>query len=128
MATSRRTPTASSASSALVVQQLADLFRANGHRLAVRGDSKVCFTSESLTLLNNYFQTANLDSPSTISIGSTRTTTTPISPIPQLAPIPRLTINTKLRENLIFLHDFLQKIQVVKVIKTKGNEFHATMI
>jgi len=41
--------------------------------------------------------------------------TPPISPVPQLPAAQNLRINTKLREDLLFLHEFLQKVQVVKV-------------
>jgi hypothetical protein len=110
MASSRR-PSSTSAS-AIVVHQLADLFRTNGHR-ALCGDSKVCFTSDSLTLLNNYFQSAKLDTILPNTNGNLRTP--PISPVPQLPAAQNLRINTKLREDLLFLHDFLQKVHVVKV-------------
>ncbi len=110
MASSR--PPSSTSSSAIVVHQLADLFRTNGHRV-LHGDSKVCFTSDSLTLLNNYFQSAKLDITLPIVNGHLRTNSIP--PIPQLPPVQHLRIDTKLREDLVFLHDFLQKIRVVKV-------------
>lgn len=111
MASSR--PSSPSSSSATVVHKLADLFRTNGHRLRVHGDSKVCFTSESLTLLNNYFHWANLDIISLIMNGHSGTSSMPI--LPPLPPIQNIRISTKLREDLKFLHDFLQQIQVVKV-------------
>jgi hypothetical protein len=110
MASSR--PSSSTSSSAIVVHQLADLFRANGHRV-LHGDSKVCFTSDSLTLLNNYFQSAKLDITLPVTNESSRTNSVP--PLPQLPPVQHLRITTKLRDDLIFLHEFLQKIQVVKV-------------
>jgi hypothetical protein len=113
MASSRPTPsTTTTSSSAIIVQQLADLFRTNGHRV-LRGDSKVCFTSDSLTLLNNYFQSAKLDITLPDMNGHPRTSSIP--PLPQLPPVQHLRIDTKLKDNLVFLHDFLQKIQVVKV-------------
>ena len=101
-----------SSASANIVHQLADLFRSNGHRV-LHGDDKVCFTSDSLTLLNNYFQSAKLDIILPTMNGNPRTSSIP--PIPQLPPVQHLRITTKLREDLIFLHDFLQKIQAVKV-------------
>jgi hypothetical protein len=110
MASSRPPPTTSS--SAIIVQKLADLFRTNGHRV-LRGDSKVCFTSDSLTLLNNYFQSAKLDL--TLPDINENPRRSSIPPLPQLPPVQHLRIDTKLRDNLVFLHDFLQKIQVVKV-------------
>ena len=96
-------------SSATVVQRLAELLRANGHRV-LHGDSKVCFTSDSLTLLNNYFQSAKLDVASSMVNGQSRT-----NPLASLTPVQQLRINNKLRDDLVFLHDFLQKIQAVKV-------------
>lgn len=111
MATSR--PTSSTAnSSALMVHQLAELLHKNGHRV-LHGDSKACFTSDSLTILNNYFQSAklNLTPPSVNDIS--RTNLIPI--IPALPPAQTLRISTKIREDLVFLYDFLQKIQVLKV-------------
>jgi hypothetical protein len=114
MATSR--PSSSSpSSSAIVVHQLADLFRKNGHRV-LHGDSKVCFTSDSLTLLNNYFQSAKLDITLPPTNGSPRTSSIPPLPaLPPLSTVQHLRINTKLREDLVFLREFLQKIQAVKV-------------
>jgi hypothetical protein len=103
-----------SSSSSVVVQQLADLLRTNGHRV-LHGDSKVCFTSDSLTLLNNYFQSAKLDISLPVTNDNPRTSSIP--PLPQLPPVQHLRINTKLRDDLIFLHDFLQKIQAVKVFE-----------
>lgn len=114
---SARPPSSSSSASENVVHQLADLFRTNGHRLQLHGDAKVCFTSESLTLLNNYFQSANLDIISPIMNGHVRTNSIP--PIPSLPPNQYLKINTRLKKDLEFLHDFLQKILVVKVRRTK---------
>jgi hypothetical protein len=95
--------------SALVVHQLADLLHRNGHRV-LHGDSKVCFTSDSLTLLNNYFQSAKLDTILSSVNGHAHT-----NPIVTLPPVQYLRINTKLRDDLIFLFDFLQKIRTVKV-------------
>jgi len=111
MATARPPPPSSS-SSAIVVHQLAELLRTNGHRV-LHGDSKVCFTSDSLTLLNNYFQSAKLDTILPVINGHPRTNSLP--PLPPLPPVQNLRITTKLREDLVFLHDFLQKIQAVKV-------------
>ena len=101
--------TARPSSSALVVHQLAELLRANGHRV-LHGDSKVCFTSDSLTLLNNYFQSAKLDT--TLPMLNERARS---NSIPRVPPVQYLRINTKLRDDLVFLHDFLKKIQTVKV-------------
>jgi hypothetical protein len=109
MATVRPPPPSSPSSSAIVVHQLAELFRTNGHRV-LHGDSKVCFTSDSLTLLNNYFQSAKLDITLPVINGHPRTNS-----LPPLPPVQNLRITTKLREDLVFLHDFLQKIQAVKV-------------
>ncbi len=106
-------PSSTTSSSAIVVQKLADLFRTNGHRV-LHGDSKVCFTSDSLTLLNNYFQSAKLDFTLPDINAHPRTSSIP-PPLPQLPSVQHLRIDTKLRDNLLFLHDFLQKIQVVKV-------------
>ena len=115
MASARPPPTSTAtSSSAIVVQKLADLFRTNGHRV-LHGDSKVCFTSDSLTLLNNYFQSAKLDLIIPDINGHPRSNSRP--PLPQLPPVQHLRIDTKLRDNLLFLHDFLQKIQVVKLIQ-----------
>ena len=102
-------------SSATVVQRLAELLRANGHRV-LHGDSKVCFTSDSLTLLNNYFQSAKLDVASSMVNGQLRT-----NPLATLTPVQQLRINNKLRDDLVFLHDFLQKIQAVKVRPCLGD-------
>ena len=101
------TPTHSSP--ALVVQQLTDLFRINGHRV-LHGD-KVCLTSESLTLLNNYFQLVDLDiTPPMLDDRITSDS------LPQLPPVQHMRIDTKLRENLVFLHDFLRnKVKAIKV-------------
>lgn len=98
--------------SALVVHQLVELFRSNGHRI-LHERNKVCLTSDSLTLLNNYFQAANLDFP--LPISSDRPRTNSLPPLPVLPSVQHLRISTKLREDLIFLHDFIQKIQAVKV-------------
>ncbi|CAF3548136.1 unnamed protein product [Rotaria sordida] len=97
-------------SSALVIQQLAELLRTNGHRV-LHGDSKVCFTSDSLILLNNYFHSAKLDMTLPLVNGHSITNS-----LPPLLPVQHLRINTALRDDLVFLHDFLQKIQVVKLI------------
>ncbi|CAF0909770.1 unnamed protein product [Adineta steineri] len=120
MATARPSPTttSSSSSSATVVHQLVELFRTNGHRV-LHGDSKVCFTSDSLTLLNNYFQAAKFDIilPQT----NDRVRTSSIPPLPPPPPsVQNLRINTRLREDLIFLHDFLKKIHAVKLIHHAG--------
>jgi hypothetical protein len=112
---SSRPPTSSPSSSAIVVHQLADLFRKNGHRV-LHGDSKVCFTSDSLTLLNNYFQSAKLEITLPTINGSPRTSSMPpLPPLPLLPSVQHLRINTKLRDDLVFLHDFLKKIEAVKV-------------
>ena len=115
MATVRRTTPSTSPSTsspALVVQQLTDLLRVNGHR--VQHGDKVCLTSESLILLNNYFQLVDLDiTPPTIN-GRSRSDSIPL--LPQLPPVQPMRIDTKLRENLVFLHDFLRnKIKAIKV-------------
>ncbi|CAF5195522.1 unnamed protein product, partial [Rotaria magnacalcarata] len=110
MATSRPS-TSTTNSSAVMVHKLAELLRTNGHRV-LHGDSKACFTSDSLTLLNSYFQSAKLNIALPVANGHTRT-----SSIPLMTPLPstqHLRITTKLREDLVFLHDFLQKIQTVK--------------
>ncbi|CAM4747225.1 unnamed protein product [Rotaria magnacalcarata] len=112
MATSRPS-TSTTNSSAVMVHKLAELLRTNGHRV-LHGDSKACFTSDSLTLLNSYFQSAKLNIALPVANGHTRT-----SSIPLMTPLPstqHLRITTKLREDLVFLHDFLQKIQTVKII------------
>ena len=103
--------------SVIILHRLAELLRTNGHRV-LHGDSKVCFTSDSLTLLNNYFQSAKLDL-ALLTING-HLTTSPISPLP---PVQNLKINTKLRDDLVFLHDFLQKIQVVKVCLGREMDF-----
>ncbi|CAF3353475.1 unnamed protein product [Rotaria sp. Silwood1] len=112
MATTRPSSSNTTTSSAIVIHQLAELLRTNGHRV-LHGDSKVCFTSDSLTLLNNYFHSAKLNITLSLVNGHPRTNSLP--PLPPLPTVQHLTINTKLREDLVFLHDFLQKIQVVKV-------------
>lgn len=114
MANARRptsgTPTQSSP--AHLVQQLTDLFRANGHRIS-DGD-KVCLTSESLTLLNNYFQLVDLDI--TPPILDDRIASDSLLLLPPLPPVQHMRIDTKLRENLVFLHGFLRnKIKAIKV-------------
>jgi hypothetical protein len=111
MATAR-SPSSTTSASANIVHQLAGLFRTNGHRVLYE-DSKVCFTSDSLTLLNNYFQSAKLEITLPVTNGHPRTSSIP--PLPQLPLVQHLRINNKLRDDLIFLHDFLQKIQAVKV-------------
>ncbi|CAF4576562.1 unnamed protein product [Rotaria sp. Silwood1] len=113
MATTRPSSSNTTTSSAIVIHQLAELLRTNGHRV-LHGDSKVCFTSDSLTLLNNYFHSAKLNITLSLVNGHPRTNSLP--PLPPLPTVQHLTINTKLREDLVFLHDFLQKIQVVKLI------------
>ncbi|CAF1103994.1 unnamed protein product [Adineta ricciae] len=112
MATNR-----SPSSSDQVVHRLVDLFRSNGHRV-LHGDSKVCFTSDSLTLLNNYFQAAQLEF--TIPVATDRPRTNSLPPLPVLTSIQNIKITPKLREDLLFLHDFLQKIQTVKLIHHAG--------
>ncbi|UJR26209.1 hypothetical protein I4U23_007552 [Adineta vaga] len=113
MATNR----SSSSSSDQVVHQLVELFRSNGHRV-LHGDSKVCFTSDSLTLLNNYFQAAKLDFLLPTTTDRPRTNSLPPLPVPP--SIQNIRISAKLREDLIFLHDFLQKIHAVKLIHHAG--------
>ena len=112
MASSRPATSTSSSSSATIVHQLAALFRTNGHRVT-HGDSKVCFTSDSLTLLNNYFQSAKIDISTPVINGGSRTNSLPS--LPPLPPVQHLRINTKLKDDLVFLHDFLKKIQFLKV-------------
>ncbi|CAF4482870.1 unnamed protein product, partial [Rotaria sp. Silwood2] len=115
MATNRPSSsnTTTTISSAIIIHELAELLRTNGHRV-LHGDSKVCFTSDSLTLLNNYFHSAKLNMTLPLSNGHPRTNSLPS--LPPLPAVQYLRITTKLRDDLVFLHDFLQKIQVVKLI------------
>lgn len=104
----------SSSSSVTVIRQLAELLRSNGHRI-MHGDSKVCLTSDSLTILNKYFQAADIarqandfDDSARLDSIPTAATNTPTF----------LRIDRKLKEDLIFLYQFLQKIVTVKIIHT----------